>query len=290
MKRFLLFFLLVFLPLFAERPSSYPYVSGDTFRSFSDFIFDETDRSLNPAEIGEGQVVFVKTDYLEEFFNLCHPQIKYPYVLVTHNSDWGIPGSYTNYLNDSKLLAWFGQNMEGCHPKLHPIPIGIANQYVQHGDLSTLEEIRKTVEKVNRRPILLYMNFQTATYPQERKKVHSLFSDKPFCSVMQTTDFRSYLVDLSRSKFVLSPRGNGLDCHRTWEALLMGAIPIVKSSSLDPLFKDLPVLIVKDWNVINESFLLRQWVRMSLNKYNNEKLFADYWFSVIKSHVPTPTN
>jgi hypothetical protein len=30
--------------------------------------------------------------------------------------------------------------------------------------------------------------------------------------------------------------------------LLLGSIPIVKTSPLDPLYKDLPVVIVKDWN------------------------------------------
>jgi hypothetical protein len=30
--------------------------------------------------------------------------------------------------------------------------------------------------------------------------------------------------------FVASPYGGGPDCHRTWEALILGCIPIVKSS------------------------------------------------------------
>ena len=30
--------------------------------------------------------------------------------------------------------------------------------------------------------------------------------------------------------FVLCPHGGGLDCHRNWEALCLGCIPIVKTS------------------------------------------------------------
>ena len=30
-------------------------------------------------------------------------------------------------------------------------------------------------------------------------------------------------------RFGVSPRGNGLDCHRTWEMLYFGMIPIVES-------------------------------------------------------------
>jgi len=43
--------------------------------------------------------------------------------------------------------------------------------------------------------------------------------------------------------FVASPYGNGFDCHRTWEALCLGCIPIVKISPLDRLFANLPVLL-----------------------------------------------
>ena len=50
----------------------------------------------------------------------------------------------------------------------------------------------------------------------------------------------------TRYEFVLSPPGVGIDCHRTWEILFFGGIPIVESSSLDSLFDDLPVVIVKD--------------------------------------------
>ena len=55
--------------------------------------------------------------------------------------------------------------------------------------------------------------------------------------------------------FCLSPHGNGLDCHRTWEAIALGCIPVVKTSPLDRLFSGLPVLIVNSWSDLNESLL-----------------------------------
>ena len=29
-------------------------------------------------------------------------------------------------------------------------------------------------------------------------------------------------------KFILSPKGHGLDCHRTFEILLLGGIPVLE--------------------------------------------------------------
>ncbi len=51
--------------------------------------------------------------------------------------------------------------------------------------------------------------------------------------------------EYSSAAFGISPPGRGVDCHRTWEMLYFGMIPIVLSSSLDPMFQGLPVVIVK---------------------------------------------
>ena len=108
------------------------------------------------------------------------------------------------------------------------------------------------------------------------------FKNKSFCYVTKVKPYKEYLEDLAQSKFVLSPAGTGLDCYRVWEAILVGCIPIIKSSSLDSLYVDLPVLIIDDWNQINENFLEYNYRQISLNKYNQKKLFIDYWLNLLK--------
>jgi hypothetical protein len=273
-------------PLFCgERGSSAPFISGDTFRAHADHVFDETTTTFYPKKVRAGDVVFVKTDWehLKIFFRRYHPQIVNPYVLLTHNSDHSAPGPFSNYLEDPKLLGWFAQNVEGNpHPKLHPIPIGIANKRWGHGEPHIFSSLL-ALEKNHDRPYLCYLNFQPSTYPKERPYVWNLFAKQSWCVVSEPKALASYLQDLSRSKFVLSPRGNGLDCHRTWEALLMGAIPIVRTSSLDPLFSDLPVLIVKNWEIISPSYLNEQYELIRQKNYNMEKIFIQYWIEQIFS-------
>lgn len=278
-----------FEPVFSwERGSSAPFVSGDTFRVHVDHIFDETTKALQPEKVRAGDIIFIKTDweYLEEFFTRYHPQIAHPYILLTHNSDHGAPGPFGNYLDDPKILAWFAQNVEGeVHPKLHPIPIGIANKCWEHGNPRIFSSLLPLAENQDR-PYFCYLNFEPSTYPKERPYVRSLFAEQPWCTVSKTKDLTHYLQDLSQSKFVISPRGNGIDCHRTWEALLMGAIPIVRSSSLDPLFSDLPVLIVDDWETISESYLKEQYEIIKQKAHQREKLFIEYWIKQIRSEAP----
>ncbi len=58
----------------------------------------------------------------------------------------------------------------------------------------------------------------------------------------------------------LSTHGNGLDCHRTWELLKLGCIVITKTSSLDPLYEGLPVVIVNSWSECYDREQLERWI------------------------------
>lgn len=264
------------------RPSSYPYISGDTFRAFCDYVFDETGNTVIPEKVQYGDTIFLKTDFLREFFITVHPTIANPYILVTHNGDLPVPREFGYMLDDPKIIAWFGQNVEYVHPKLHPIPIGVANRYWGHGNIDTIAEVQRLTAGCSKN-LFLYMNFSPSTYPPERPYVFQLFKDQPFCIVSGQKDFASYLFDLSHSKFVLSPRGNGLDCHRTWEALYMGSIPIMIESTIDPLFEGLPVILIKDWNEVTQEFLETKWEEMNRTEYQSERMYADYWLKMISS-------
>jgi hypothetical protein len=81
--------------------------------------------------------------------------------------------------------------------------------------------------------------------------------------------------------FVVSPLGNGLDCHRTWEALCIGCIPIVKTSPLDSLYEDLPVLIVQNWYDISKELLEKTIEEFKNKKFNYDKLLLKYWVDYI---------
>ena len=88
--------------------------------------------------------------------------------------------------------------------------------------------------------------------------------------------------------FSLSPIGNGFDCHRTWESLILGNIVLLQSSPIDPLFKDLPVVIIKDFNDINEKNL-KKWAHQYKDAFTNseyrKKLTSEYWLFKIKNSI-----
>lgn len=280
---FILFPLLAFsVPAPINRLPSTPFITGDTFRFFSDHAYDELDTSLDPGQIQPGNTIFVKTDYLGDFFQKIHPHIAHPYILISHNSDHPAPDKYAEFLKDDKLLAWFAQNYDGYpSPKMHPIPIGLANSHWKHGNF---EEILKTKKKKFLKWHLAYLNITTQTFSEERKKVVDLFKTQSYCLKKKTRNYRTFLNDIASSCFIISPRGNGLDTHRFWEALYMGSIPIVKSSSLDPLYKKFPVLIVSNWEKVTQKLLKKNISYHSQKKDLSEKLFIYYWLDQINMH------
>lgn len=282
-------YLLFVLPLFVyavqnppNRPSKAPFISGDAFREYSDYCYDEVDSSLNPLEVLPFSTVFVKSDYIERFFAKIHPKISSPYILISHNSDGAMPGNCTQFLDDEKLIAWFGQNYDGYpHPKLHPIPIGVANFCWEHGNTGLIKMVQAKQYSKKR---LALINFAAGTYPLERNFIIKNFAKTKYCDYFGQQKVAAYLRETASSIYSFAPRGNGLDTHRLWEALYLGTIPIVKSSSLDSLYSDLPVLIVSDWNEVNQAFLEENYEKIKQGSFAMEKLSTDYWFSLIDSY------
>lgn len=79
----------------------------------------------------------------------------------------------------------------------------------------------------------------------------------------------------------MSPYGKGMDCHRTWEALILGSIPILKSKEFVNMFKDLPVLFVNDWSDINQQLLDDTIEKFKNLTFNYDKLTLKYWKQIV---------
>ena len=79
--------------------------------------------------------------------------------------------------------------------------------------------------------------------------------------------------------------GVGLDCYRTYEALYLGSYPIVKTSTLDPIFKNLPVLIVNEWTDLTEVLLKDTYTRFERQTFDYSTLYVDYWYAKFRSHA-----
>lgn len=246
-----------------------------TFNKFTNnyLIIENQDQVIsNLNKIKSSKTIFIYGDYIPFFIDNI---IKYldKIILLTHNGDNGVDFKYYNYLDNENILRWYGVNIQFNHPKLTALPIGIANSQWKHGNLKLLEKI---VNKNNSKNNLLYINFSVKTNPGKRKEIKNILS-KNFDICEKKLCQEEYLNNLSKYKFSISPPGNGIDCHRTWESLYLGVIPIVENHVHNLQFQDLPILIINDWNNINKEYLEKIYQEFKNKKFNLEKLSLKYW-------------
>ena len=85
--------------------------------------------------------------------------------------------------------------------------------------------------------------------------------------------------------FEISPRGTGLDTHRTYEALLMRTIPIVQTTTLDALYREFPIVVVSEWDEVTPENL-EKWHERFRDAFDEEafhKLTRDCWLDRIRA-------
>lgn len=226
-------------------------ITGNVFKNICDDFLDDEKRYIDITK--KPKLIFLKTDWIELFKQKVLPLLDYKFKLVTHNADRSAVSGNLDLLEDNRLIKWFGMNVDIYHPKLQPIPIGIANEKWPHGNKDIL---LKVINEKNEKKKLVYSNFDITTNYDKRYNTLKKLSTHSYINFESTKlMFEDYIRKLSTYKYVISPPGNSVDCHRIWESIYLGVVPIVEEHPALEYYKDLPILFVKNFNDINEQLL-----------------------------------
>lgn len=252
--------------------------------------------STYPTNAGES--IYIHNTALEGFVHEILPKIQVPFVLVSGDTDRTVPDdchiACAQILESPFLLRWYCQNCTKTdNPKLIQLPIGMdfhtmARGYRPWGPQQTREEQIHSIERLRNQQVqkhtLCYSNFHFLMHTRygydRRSAIVEIPRELVYYEPKPIPRLQSW-SNMIQCKYVISPHGNGLDCHRTWEALVLGCIPIVKTSPLDPMYEGLPVLIVQNWSDVNKELLESFVPDMSAVK----KLTLDYWNARINTLV-----
>ena len=180
---------------------------------------------------------FCKTSDVHEFFARAAPREEF--VLFSGHTDLPIDHRHRRYLRRKELKAWFAVNAVLEHPKLHARPFGIG-ALAQPEDTAT---IRAVQEKRLPKTQLFHCQFEVDHNPFERTYCLA----QTGLSLGPWRPFPEYLEELASSYFCISPNGIGIDCARTWEALLVRTVPIVHRSLVTDHHPDYPIVALEDW-------------------------------------------
>jgi hypothetical protein len=197
--------------------------------------------------VHDGAVIFLKSSMMKDFFELAFPRLTMRFVLVTAGGDYSTPGQYCRHLDDQRIIRWFGCNCDlaTSHPKFEPVPLGFADPHWPHGDQAAMMRVHRRMLPVTDKPLKAHASFHlNLSHPDRygvwqklRRNANVVFEPRRIPPELLWIHHVCYA-------FEICPRGNGLDCHRTWEALLLRSIPIVRTSTLDPLYEGFPVVII----------------------------------------------
>ncbi len=240
---------------------------------------------LDVNEIKKYNIIFVYTHFLENFFDKFYNHLKNDTVIISHNSDARVDEKFFKYLEGNKIKKWYCQNRFIIHDKLVSLPIGLANSQWPHGTQALITKVKDlNLEK----EILVYKNFDKSTNRDARFHCDTVTSINGIPMGSQTSN-EEYWMNIAKSAFVISPPGNGIDCHRIWECLYLKAMPVVLKHEALSQFDDLPILFVDSWDDVTVDFLKYKLPesRLLLEKYHDKKFSnlkvtdIDFWKKII---------
>jgi hypothetical protein len=250
----------------------------------------------------------VEEDSLDNNFVFCKPEhlstlsthskigsVRLPktFNLVTHNSDINFSENEISFILNlfPNIEHWYTQNLVTDHPQVSPIPIGIANPRWSHGNQERFSKIQGQDLKKNNE---VYVNFNISTNPTARSYCYQQISDytsfsleKNYPNASSISDHdefvnstqEKYLKDIAQSYFTVSPVGNGVDCHKTWESLYMKSIPPFPRWRGVEKFKEMgiPLLIIDDWSEFKNLDLSASLYHDLWKDFNTESLNFNFF-------------
>jgi len=223
-------------------------------------------------------------------------------------------------LGNANLVRWFAQNLLYVHPKLANWPLGLSyNLYyedrlvpttavAQEAELkSVIAGMKPFYERDPRRLVYFNMTMRNGRIEDRWEVFNKIYTSDPSIFVegaalerqlesqivrdgsgraVENKAARTPRLDvwknIATSVFAVSPCGYGLDCHRTYEILALGAIPIVRTAAvLGDLFVGMPVLVVAEWADVTRTLLERTLAefgeRARQGEYDYACLKIAYW-------------
>ena len=286
--------------IWSKGPIRNEYANKETETPSTNKTIRDIINSVTPNK----NVIFIRNgsnNYLSDLVNFANnlEYLKVPVILITTDGDREMPRSHdqrtiTRLLGSNMIIKWYTQNYDGSiiHPKLKPFPIGLdlhSPQWLINNSIAskiTFMLNTRILSPINTRikNKILSDTHNSFTH-MDRVDLYNTIQNNPNIALANNMSFSEITELYNKYNFALSPRGGGLDCHRTWELFLAGVIVITKTSSLDEMYtkNNLPVVILKDWNELNDNLdkKLQHWYTEHIDKTTMDNIYPrltfNYW-------------
>lgn len=272
---------------FAAAPtSSFPFVSGDTFRQLAGWVFSQ-DQIVHRVGLNDGLCfasgpIATNEDFVDRAQEFVADSTVGRLKLIIHNGDH-IPTENTLLALKDIFSQVYCVNVIKETAWLRALPIGLENASLDNnGRLSYYLEGLETPRSIDRSRLVV-SSFHTSNHPALREPTAELFRKSRFGFDGHSWKRAEYREVLKDTLFVVSPPGNGPDCHRTWESIYMGAIPVVLKGHLaKSLWQEMPILAVdryEDFLGFSDTALREAYSKLSRRPAS--RAFSAYWVRLL---------
>ena len=204
---------------------------------------------------------------------------RYTLVLGKDIKDSPFDSGMTEAMPHNVDMVW-ANNVVAAHPKVKYLPLGRDWRQRKYFSMPPSGE----------KKILVYSNYSLDTHRsrvdyertiKEHPALHKKHMGGRFLKYKISREL--FFKKVAKSKFVLCPRGRGIDTFRLWDSLYLGAIPIVvKEAIFHEQLNDLPILFINnigDLNDMPRKKLNDIYDEMLHKEYNYNKLYCKYWLT-----------
>lgn len=269
---------------FYTPDGNFEYIRYNSLPALADHIIDhspayyegwgvqcEHKKPVGLGKVEPYQIIFVNADLLEAALPMLQG-IDVPFHLLTGNADKLLSPATINGVMNTKFVTWTGHNFPKIDERFLQIPMGFTelgpkrpNSFTDYIDLPEAKII----------PIAV------TPFGSTHGSRHELdnFYGTGILNLKDRMDYTEFLTILSISKYSICPRGNALDSHRFVESIVCNSIPIVKTSDLDPVYKEMGGIIVNDWEEAKDYNKLPQ------HKLNRDVVTVGYWKNRLYEHM-----
>ena len=272
----------------------FTYIDGDSFESLADFSFSDPysaiykeikiyDELIQICSIKKHVILFVNTERLLTLLNMIRAFDRNIFTIIAHNSDYIFNYDFSSNIPPNVINVWC-QNYNYIETdNLKSLPIGLERvRWFPHlNKRSILKQYSEISQEFYDNTFYYNCNPKTNS---ERQIIYNFLSNNlNIKSTLKTngngSHFEEYVQDILRHSYTISPPGNGIDCHRTWEILYLNRVPVVfQSYFVENIYHDLPVWIIKN---IDELLHIDAYKQICSNKYSKDKLSFEYWKNLI---------
>ena len=185
----------------------------------------------------------------EDLLDLCSKFSHKKFVIFTAFEDTPLD-HYIEGRIPENVLSVNATNAVYLCDKVIPMPHGLERK--MHHGYNHHEILRSHMSREVTPTKLLYVNHRDDT--GQRGSLRDLF--RSWATVSPRMTYDPYLSAIQDHKFVLCPSGNGIGSARNWETLYLRRVPVLDWHPYkEVVFKDLPVLFVKDYSEVTPELL-----------------------------------